>query len=242
MLKQLIVNADDFGFTAGTNLGIVEAHLHGILTATTLMANGAAFDHAVDLARATPSLDVGVHLVLWDDTGLRAGMPQRLPAFLRRAASMPSRDMDALFSTQVEKILRAGIQPTHVDTHKHTHIVPRVMRAVERTAQRFGIAWVRRPLLPHTRRLAGIRTTDHFLGLRLTGRMTRESLGLALQRVKPGLTELMCHPARYDADLEAAPTRLKQERQRELEALTAPEIRAQVVSSGIQLTCYRHDP
>src|SRR5271170_141489 len=61
---RLIVNADDFGFTRDVNEGIVEAHRNGILTATTLMANGAAFDHAVGLARQIPSLDVGCHLVL----------------------------------------------------------------------------------------------------------------------------------------------------------------------------------
>ena len=59
-----MVNADDFGFTRDVNRGIIDAHRHGILTATTLMANGAAFDDAVALARETPTLDVGVHCVL----------------------------------------------------------------------------------------------------------------------------------------------------------------------------------
>ena len=62
--KRLIVNADDFGFTPDVNRGILAAHRDGILTATTLMANGDAFDDAVRLARDTPSLDVGCHLVL----------------------------------------------------------------------------------------------------------------------------------------------------------------------------------
>jgi predicted glycoside hydrolase/deacetylase ChbG (UPF0249 family) len=63
-LKRLVVNADDFGFTRDVNDGIVAAHQRGILTATTLMANGVAFDHAVDLAKSNPELDVGCHLVL----------------------------------------------------------------------------------------------------------------------------------------------------------------------------------
>ena len=62
--KQLVVNADDFGFTTDVNAGIVEAHRYGILTATTMMANGDAFDDAVRLARETPTLDIGCHLVL----------------------------------------------------------------------------------------------------------------------------------------------------------------------------------
>ena len=63
-MKRLVVNADDFGFTRDVNQGIVEAHCRGILTATTLMATGESFEHAVQLARENPSLDVGCHLVL----------------------------------------------------------------------------------------------------------------------------------------------------------------------------------
>ena len=234
MQTQLIVNADDFGFTRGTNLGILDAHRNGILTATTLMAAGPAFDHAVEVARDTPSLDVGVHLVLWDDGAL----PQRLPSFVARAMSMRTAEVERLFTTQVERVIQAGIAPTHLDTHKHTHTLPHVMRAVERVALRFGVRWVRRPFVRLWPAASGVAFTDRFMGLSLTGQMTTESLARELTRLKPGLTELMCHPARYDAELEAAPTRLKQERARELTALTAPEIRAQLDTAGVQLTNY----
>ncbi len=234
MRKQLIVNADDFGFTRGTNLGILDAHRNGILTAATLMADGQAFQHAIELARDTPSLDVGVHLVLLD-----AGAPlERLPAFVKRAASMSVGQIERLFASQVERVVSAGIRPTHLDTHKHMHTLPHVMRAVENTGIRFGILWVRRPFLRFTPLPDGLRSTDHFLGLRLTGRLTTLSLSRELARLQPGLTELMCHPARYDAELEAAPTRLKRERERELEALTAPEIRAQLDAAEVQLINY----
>jgi len=236
---QLIVNADDFGFTRSVNEGIREAHLQGILTATTLMADGAAFDHAVECARATPSLDVGVHLVLWEEGGL----PQRLPSFVLRAMTMSTAPIERLFSSQVEHVMQAGIVPSHLDTHKHTHTLPHVMLAMERTALRFGITWVRRQLPPFgllTKRRDALHTTDHFMGLGLTGKMTRDSLAAELRRIRPGLTELMCHPGHYDAALEAAPTRLKHERQRELDALTAPEIRVLLEANGIELTNYRN--
>jgi len=77
-LKYLIPNADDFGFTRDVNRGIVEAHRHGILTATTLMASGAAFEDAVELARQNPELDVGVHLVLVDLEGFPPTLPRLL--------------------------------------------------------------------------------------------------------------------------------------------------------------------
>src|SRR5579863_6643091 len=69
-VRRLIVNADDFGLTAGVNRGIVEAHAAGIVTSTTLMANSTAFDDAVQLARSSPTLSVGCHLVLIDGSPL----------------------------------------------------------------------------------------------------------------------------------------------------------------------------
>jgi predicted glycoside hydrolase/deacetylase ChbG (UPF0249 family) len=144
--KQLVVNADDFGFTPDVNRGIVDAHRGGILTATTLMANGAAFDDAVQLARQTPSLDIGCHLVLVGDRSLVSGKPfpltvGQLLAALARREIRPYEELAA----QVQRILDAGIRPTHLDTHKHTHLAPPVLDAVARLSETFGIRWVRRP-------------------------------------------------------------------------------------------------
>ena len=145
--KQLVVNADDFGFTPDVNQGIVEAHRGGILTATTLMANGAAFDDAVRLARETPTLDIGCHLVLVGGRSLVTGKafpPTVVPTAggagrgARSAPTMNWRRRCGASST-------AGIQPTHLDTHKHTHLAPPVLEAVARLGEEFGIRWVRRP-------------------------------------------------------------------------------------------------
>ena len=67
-MRRLIVNADDFGFTAGVNRAIVEAHTRGIVTSSTLMANGRAFEDAARLAASVPRLSVGCHVVLIDGT------------------------------------------------------------------------------------------------------------------------------------------------------------------------------
>jgi predicted glycoside hydrolase/deacetylase ChbG (UPF0249 family) len=145
--KRLVVNADDFGFTPDVNRGIQEAHREGILTATTLMANGEAFDDAVRLARDTPSLDVGCHLVLISGRSLLppyAPLPATTPQLLRALAVRSIRVYDEL-AAQVGKILGTGLQPTHLDTHKHTHLAPPVLDAVARLAEEFGIRWVRRP-------------------------------------------------------------------------------------------------
>ena len=150
-----MINADDFGFTPDVNEGIVEAHRHGILTATTMMANGEAFDDALRLARETPSLDIGAHLALVSGrsvlTGrpLPAGVPQLLAALARRQIR-PYEELRA----QVARLVDAGLRPTHLDTHKHTHLAPPVLDAVARIGEEFGIRWVRRPSIS---RCAGCR-------------------------------------------------------------------------------------
>jgi predicted glycoside hydrolase/deacetylase ChbG (UPF0249 family) len=267
--KLLVVNADDFGFTTDVNEGIVEAHRNGILTATTLMANGDAFDDAVRLARETPTLDVGCHLVLVGGCSTMA--PQRpLPATvseLLRALLLRQIDVYAELSAQVRRILAAGIAPSHIDTHKHTHLAPPVLDALARIAEEHQIHWVRRPFdfplnalqgtVPAMKRLTSqalgamrgrfhrvlerhaCRTTDHFAGFQITGRFRTAELVELLGILPEGSTELMVHPGRCREALRAARTRLKESREAELAALVAPEVRAAIERNGIVVTDYR---
>lgn len=233
-MKYLITNADDFGFTHDVNEGIVHAHRQGILTATTLMATGAAFDHAVGLARENPELDVGVHLVLVGSEGYPATVA-RLVASLGRI-----RIYDEL-ARQIGKVLDAGIRPTHLDTHKHTHLLPPVLAAVARLAEEFKIPWVRRPLASPLQGVLtrhGCRTTDHFAGFAITGRYDAARLAKLIRRLPEGVTEFMCHPGFCTAELERAHTRLKASRRQELDALTSPEVRAALQESNVVLTRY----
>jgi len=265
--KQLVVSADDFGFTPDVNEGIVEAHRRGILTATTVMANGAAFDDAVRLARETPSLDIGCHLVLIGGRSLVTGriLPVSVPQLLGALARREVRPYDEL-AAQVRKILDAGMRPSHLDTHKHTHLAPPVLDAVARLSQEFGIRWVRRPFdfpmntlrgtVPRLKRLTsgalglmrrrfhrvlerhGCRTTDHFAGFQITGRFRTSELVELLSALPEGSTELMCHPGRCGAALRSARTRLKESREEELDALVAPEVRTALERNRIELVNY----
>ena len=266
--KQLVVNADDFGFTADVNEGIVEAHRRGIVTATTLMANGAAFDDAVRLARETPTLDVGCHLVLVGGSSplTRKPYPATVAGLLAAMAKRGIRVYDEL-AAQVRRTVEAGIQPTHLDTHKHTHLAPPVLEAVARLSEESGIRWVRRPFdlplttprgaVPVATRIAsggmgflrkrfhrvlsrhGCRTTDHFAGFQITGRFRTAELVELLGAIPGGSTELMVHPGRCREALRQARTRLKESRERELAALVAPETRQAVERHGIELVNYR---
>lgn len=256
-MKRLIVNADDFGFTRDVNAGIVHAHREGILTATTLMANGKAFEDAVRLARDTPSLDVGCHLVLVQGYSLltRRPLPAK-PSDLLIALTKREIDVEAELRAQIRKIVVSGLRPTHLDSHKHTHIVPGVFRAVVKLAHEFGIPYVRLPLdatIPCSgaacrllrryyerfTRNYKVRMTDYFVGFRLTGHLTEQTFAPALASLAEGTTEFMCHPGFLGSELQGAATRLKKSRVRELEALTSPRIRQLVEKEGITLSGYR---
>lgn len=239
-MRYLITNADDFGWTRDVNEGIVHAHLHGVLTSTTLMATGAAFDHAVELARQTPTLDIGCHLVLVHGTSLVTGkrFPER-PRDLALAVATGRIDPYRELRPQIEKILDARLRPTHLDSHKHTHALPWVFLAVARLAREFQIPFMRVPFAaPVYRRIAarhGVRTPDHFLGFRLTGRLDEDTFVAALSKLPDGVSEFMCHPGFLGPELSASPTRLKDSRVRELEALTSPRVRALLSELQVRL-------
>jgi chitin disaccharide deacetylase len=267
MAPWLLVNADDFGFTRDVNRGIVEAHTGGILTATTLMANGAAFEDAVRLAREHPSLDVGCHLVLVQGPSL-AHQCRQLPSTLSellRALVLRRIDPYEELKPQIERILDSGIRPLHLDTHKHTHLWPPVLDAVVKLSAEFAIPWVRRPFdlplvaggVPWSKRVVsagvrsiraqfhrklaqnGCRTTDHFAGFQMTGRFRASELASLLRSLPPGTTEFMCHPGRCTDELRCASTRLKESREAELGALLSREVRAAIEDTGIRLVRYR---
>ncbi|MBI1786945.1 MAG: ChbG/HpnK family deacetylase [Acidobacteria bacterium] len=268
-LKRLVVNADDFGFTPDVNEGIVEAHIRGILSSATLMANGSAFSDAVRLAAGVPSLDVGCHLVLVGGQSLLPPyrpLPSSVPELLAAIVARQIRLYEEM-AAQVGRILEAGIAPTHLDTHKHTHLAPPVLDAVARIAEDFEIPWVRRPFdfpmtavrgaAPWLKRATSeglqflrarfqrvlsrhhCRTTDYFAGFQLTGHFRTAELVRLIQSLPEGVTEFMCHPGRCRDPLRSASTRLKESREAELEALIAPETRAALQECGVELVNYR---
>lgn len=160
-MRRLIVNADDFGFTAGVNHAIVEAHTRGIVTSSTLMAHGAAFDEAAVLAKNTPGLSVGCHVVLIDGTPVLDGaqLPSLtvsgrfrdgLKSFAARALAgrMDAAEITAEATAQIRRIQSAGIAVSHIDTHKHTHVFPQILKPLLRGAADCGVRAVRNPFGP----------------------------------------------------------------------------------------------
>ena len=269
MPTRLILNADDFGLTPGVNRSIAQLHRAGALTSATLMATGAAFADAVRIAHDLPTLGVGCHIVLTD--GIPAADPARIPSLLHtngsaQPALQPSlarfaiaalrgrvveAEIELEAEAQIGRLHRAGISPTHLDTHKHAHLFPSVLRPLLRVALRNGIPAIRNPFehtwslaLNHGSRLrraqihllhrlhaaftreiarthGRIHTTDGTIGVSATGDLTPASLGELLAHLPPGTWELVCHPGENDADLNRVRTRLRIHREVERDALLA---------------------
>ena len=266
-MGRLILNADDFGLTAGVNRAIIELHQAGFLTSTTLMARAAATEEATELARSTPSLGVGCHVVLVDGepqlpaqelptlVDPRTGRFQpTLGAFLRRlfTGRIRSSEIEAEAAAQIALLQSRGVVLTHIDTHKHAHLFPAVLRPVLRAARAAGIRAVRNPfeplwslrvtpgapllrraevsllrlLQPTFRRIvaeAGCTTTDGALGVLATGTLDAATVTSLLRNLPAGTWELVTHPGYNDADLAQAHTRLLASREIEQQALRVLE-------------------
>lgn len=264
-VRQLIVNADDFGLTSGINRGVLELHLAGVLTSTTLMARAGATAEAVEMARATPSLGVGCHVVLAD--GEPVLPPGKIPslidsasgrfystlgAFLPRLIARRIRpaEIEAEAAAQIALLQSRGLHLTHVDTHKHTHMFPSVLRPVLRAARAAGIRAVRNPfepawavaasagarwgrvaevtvlrwLQPSCARIIaeeGFASTDGTIAMVGTGVLNAAMVRSLLNRLPEGTWELVTHPGYNDADLARVRTRLRASRETEREALMA---------------------
>jgi hopanoid biosynthesis associated protein HpnK len=287
-MKKLIVNADDFGLTEGVNRAIVDGHRKGIITSTTLMANGAAFVSAVASASTVPDLGIGVHLTLTQ--GRPVCPASRVPTIVnsegffypspgvlaRRILSRKIRpeEIQNELRSQIEKIASVGIRITHLDSHKHIHLLPPIFELVINLAREYRIDCVRCPIEPASSALgplqsgragwprmakqyllaralsalaacqvkkvahAGLYRPGYFFGLSQTGFLNNAILEQMLRAVPDGTSEIMCHPGYVDADLRNTRTRLREQRQTELEALTSSSVRQLVNELGIELIPY----
>lgn len=262
-MTRLLVNADDFGLTAGVNRAVAELAAAGALRSATLMANGSTFEHAVSVAGISGGMGVGCHVVLVD--GIACAPPGRipsladgsgalrssLPAFLYalQTGRIAEREIEEEACAQISRLQAAGIAVTHVDTHKHTHLFPRVARPLLRAAMACGVRGIRNPFEQAwsarlTRgaivrkvevatlrtfqasfrtllRASGLRSTDGSIGVSATGSLDRDTLRRLLDHAADGTWELVCHPGYNDADLDAVKTRLRDTRDVEREALLA---------------------
>ena len=278
-MKQLIVNADDFGLTPGVNRAIIECHTRGIVTSATLMANSPAFDDAVLLVRENPSLGAGLHFNITEGRPIASASRVRSlldeqDEFLGASTALAKRailgrlrieEVVVELRAQIEKALSAGIELTHVDSHKHSHALPAICEAIAGTINEYGINAMRLPreswcfdpnagsfkLIGQSLgalalsqlcrageaklRKADVRTTQAFFGITRTGFWDKQWLMDLIGRLPDGVSELMCHPGYDDDELGRVKTRLRQSRVNELRLLTDPDVIARLKEHGVRL-------
>jgi len=201
-LKQLIVNADDFGLTTGVNRGILRAYKDGIVTSASLLVTGSAFEEAVALARQNPELEVGLHLALVEERAVLGGealptlvdetgrLPRTSGEFFRRAVlgRINWDEVEREIAAQIARFQKTGLRLCHLNSHQHLHMFPPVFQIVRRLTRRMDNVWIRNPAGPW-RKAPGVRMERWVqqLGLNLTCLATRGLHDPPLQQMPDGM-------------------------------------------------------
>ena len=227
--KYLIVNADDFGLSVGTNSGIIDAHERGIVTSTSLMVRQPAAEEAARYARANRDFAVGLHFDIGEwrlgadgkwgpiyeivDVKDRAAVRSELLAQLRRFREL------------------VGKNPTHLDSHQHAHKHPPATDLVRAAGMKLRV-----PVRHFSPR---VRYCGEFFGRRTDGTPRHDAIGVdglirLISTLTPGITELCCHPG-DDVNLESG---YRSERQTELATLTSPSIKRALREANVKLISF----
>jgi len=159
---KLIINADDFGLTQNINEGILAAHVKGIVTSTSIVAQGEAFDNSIEIAKKNPTLDIGIHLTLVEERPLLN--PEEVPTlvtsegkffphakhFFKRylLGKISKDDVYRELDAQFNKVLNSGIKITHIDSHQHMHVLKDIFDVTLKLSLKYNIPVIRIPIEP----------------------------------------------------------------------------------------------
>lgn len=268
--------------TSGVNRGIIQAHERGIVTSTTLMATGPKFHEAVALAKKSPKLSVGCHVLLVDGSPVldlqqvstlaiaNSSTPRFRESLVRfaclaTAGRLDEEQLEAEIVAQVRKLQSAGIEVSHLDSHKHTHMFPAVFRPMLRAAKKCGVLAVRNPFEPllfasaaqwkrrfqlgilgkfrasfrHALKKTEIITPDGSIGIVATGGLTLRTFRALIENLPEGTWEFVSHPGYNDPELDGVKTRLRASRENELQIFTSTEVKDLLRREQIELVSYR---
>jgi len=279
-MRELVVNADDFGLTAGVSRGVARAFDRGILSSASLLANMPGFDEAIRVARKRPSLSVGLHLNLTEGNPVSA--PEQVKSLVDSSGSFYSyrsfslrllsgrinrEELRAEVLAQLARLRDAGIAVSHIDGHRHIHLLPLFFDLVATIAEEQGIAYVRCPAASgegggatgvaaarslglvgfgrlHQGKLSehGLQSADAFLGaaFRANPKVLPEARS-RLGELPAGLTEWMVHPGEVDAGLVFVDDYLWK-RGEELAFLCEAKTLQAVQEHGLRLVNFRGEP
>lgn len=218
--RLVIVNADDFGMSAEIDRGILEAHDRGIVTSTSLLVDEPDAEAAVQEARQRPKLGLGVH-VAFDSRGKWL---------------IDVKDLDVVqreIHRQIDRFIRlTGGPPDHLDSHHHVHRLFNVSYLFLEAGRQYRVP---------VRGLSEVVFVGRFYGQPEFGKsdlskISVEALISLLQSLKPGISEVSCHPGMLESRPDAIYNR---EREVELQTLIDPRIRSVIAEEGIRLINYR---
>jgi len=277
-LVNLIVNADDFGISEKVNEGIFLAHTKGILTSTSLIANGIAFNHALNVYKATPTISVGVHLTLVEEKPL--SNPRQIKSLIGKNGKFHHsatnfakkyvlghicfKEVYQELEAQILKINDSGLPISHLDSHQHVHMLPKIFSISTQLAKKYKIPAIRMPYeKPHSfmvkrltmlerflqllvlnffcrlNKINDLEFPNHFFGFFYSGNLNYKHLQTTLRKLPSnGLCEIICHPGIYDPDNRY--THWGYHWSDELEALVNPKILDFINNKNIRLVSYRH--
>jgi chitin disaccharide deacetylase len=280
---KVIFHGDDFGLTAGVNEGIIRAFREGLLTSASILASGEAAEEAMSLARDHPGLDLGVHLTLCDERPLLA--PRDLSSIIPLGDRFPSRrqllkriltggidrrEVAAEWRAQVEKLLKAGIRITHLDSHQFVHLMPGLLSVCLEIIEAYKIPFVRGSIVDPASLEVGIRRLVQWIGLALWsriyasgyldpsccvipsmgflhagGRLTQEALLTMLKRVAPKevdpTMEVILHPGIGDPHTLYIYAHWGYDWKRDLDLLLDNGLKNELAARGIQTTSFRNE-
>ena len=275
-MVRFIVNADDFGLTSEVNDGIIQAFQRGIVTSASLMPMGGAFQQAIRFIKENPKIDVGIHLTLTGEKSLLD--PREVPTlvdehgrfrenayrffldYMRNHISM--KDVEKELNAQFEKVLKHGISISHIDSHQHIHMLPKILEITIQLADRYNIRFIRCPneklrfpsicsfrkftrlmqqitlnlFCLYSKKIIEIYSAGGFHGFFHGGAMGKPALMKILQMRGQDINEIMVHPGAIHKDnsMEAY-AKWDYKWQEEMEALMDPDILDMVKKKGIKL-------
>ncbi len=265
-LIRLIVNADDFGLTESVSEGIIKSFGKGIVRSASVIVNTPAFEYSIELLKQNPGLDAGIHLVFVGEdsalTGVIDGLTKNDGTFYLnwkrvlfnlalRSLNMEKAEKEA--RAQIERLLKNGVTPSHIDSHQHLHLLPHFSRMVLKLAKEYRIRYVRCPTSSSKRYFGmnylsrelkkllvanGFPEPPEFRGFECRGRFNTKELRRIIENLKPGTYELMVHPGIENNALRQK-YRWGYKWEEELSALTDPEVNDLLARNNLKLISFR---
>ncbi|GAF14183.1 LOW QUALITY PROTEIN: cellobiose phosphotransferase system YdjC-like protein [Bacillus sp. JCM 19046] len=222
-MAEIIFNADDFGLSRGVNYGIIDSHLNGVVSAATMLVNAPATKHAVELAKANPSLRVGVHLALTIGRPIRKDVLSllneagafRKQSDQRNEALINLDDVYREWYAQIELFYSYGLTPSHLDSHHHMHGWSYLRPVIERLADTYQLPWRNAFAVKQREFRSPMHLTLVFIKLAV-----RRCLIRLLRSITKETVEIMCHPAYIDLALKQQSSYVEK-RVEETEVLTS---------------------